>query len=167
MITRRTLTTLGLGALTAGAAAPAWAHRQKLSYTEIEWLEESREIGVTHRLHMHDAVSALVVENLLDTPVLTGLREQAILALYISEQFAIYGADENRIKLTTIGAQIEGSDIFIFQTAALTTPPEGLSIFCEILHEAYASQRNHVTVNLNGEVYTLTFKVKDPVKTVF
>ncbi|WP_017930239.1 DUF6702 family protein [Robiginitomaculum antarcticum] len=167
MITRRTLTSLGLGTLAAGAASPAWAHRQKLTYTEIEWLAEAKEIGVTHRLHMHDAARALVAENLLDAPVLTDLRAQAILALYISEQFAIYGADGTRIALTLIGAQIDGSDIFVFQTAALNAPPRGLSIFCEILHGAYASQKNHVTVNLPGEIHTLTFKVKDPVKTVF
>ena len=150
-----------------GAASPAYAHRQKLSYTDIEWLEESGEIGVTHRIHMHDAVKALVAKGKLDRPTLTDLRSQAILAIYLQEQFAIYGQDEARIALDVLGAEIQGSDVFIYMTGKMDGPPKGLSIFCEILHAAYATQRNHVTVNLPGEVHTVTFKAKDPVKTVF
>jgi len=167
MISRRIFTGSALAALTLGAAAPAYAHRQKISYTDIEWLADSNEIGVTHRIHMHDAVKALVAQGKLDSPTLTDLRSQAILALYLQEQFALYGKDETRIELSVLGAEIQGSDIFVFLTGKSDGPPKGLSIFCEMLHAAYATQRNHVTVNLPGEVHTVTFKVKDPVKTVF
>lgn len=167
MISRRIFTGSALAALTLAAAAPAYAHRQKISYVDIEWLKDSGEIGVTHRIHMHDAVKALVAKGKLDTPALTDIRSQAILALYLKEQFAIYGKDEARIKLDVLGAEIQGSDIFVFMTGKMDGPPKGLSIFCEILHAAYPSQRNHVTVNLPGEIHTVTFKAKDPVKTVF
>ncbi len=167
MISRRIFTGSALAALTLSAAAPAYAHRQKLSYVDIEWLKASSEIGVTHRIHMHDAVKALVAKGKLDSPALTDMRSQAILALYIQEQFAIYDKNERRIQLSVLGAEIQGSDIFIFMTGKLDSPPKGLSIFCEILHAAYPSQRNHVTVTLPGEVHTVTFKAKDPVKTVF
>ncbi len=167
MISRRLFTRFALAAAALSTAVPAYAHRQKISYTDIEWLADSSEIGVTHRIHMHDAVKALVKQGKLDSPTLTDLRSQAILALHLKTQFALYGQDEKRIGLDVLGAEIQGSDIFIFMTGKVDGTPKGLSIFCEILHATYASQRNHVTVNLQGEIHTVTFQAKDPVKTVF
>ena len=134
----------------------AYADRERLSFSEVSYNQGSELLEVTHRLHLHDAQQALTGEGLLSTPDLTPLRARAALALYVANQFKI-NRGETLLLLETLGAQIEGNYIYIYQQAAMKTEPQQLTIHCEILQSIFSDQANHVNVKLKQSLTTLTF----------
>ena len=164
VMTRRA--TLGRAAALCAATSlslPAYAHRQRLSVSEVEWNPTTKVLGVTHRFHLHDAEKALAAEGLISKPDLHNLRSQAKLALYVESQFGLKSGD-NDIELSVLGAQVEGNNIYIFQEAILEQRPEALTVRCEILRSVFPDQRNHVNLRLYTPVKTLTFSGRERIK---
>lgn len=146
--------------LAAGGAlipAPAFAHRQKISITTIEWLAEASELGVTHAIHLHDGIRALAMKDLIESPDLEDAKAKAHLALLISKQFKLHDQDGRHIHLEVLGAETEGSMIYIYQTAKMDAAPEQLRVHNTILQDVFEGQRGHVDIDLPSLKATLQF----------
>ena len=146
-------------------AAPAFADRQRLSVSTVEWDAPARTLGITHRIHVHDAEQALLREGLLEGPDLYRLENRARFALYVSRQFRLAGAEAD-IALESLGAEIEGNYIWVYQQAELTKAPDKLYVDCKILRDVFSDQSNHVNVIVSDDVQTLTFTKGDGIKSV-
>jgi hypothetical protein len=153
-----------MGAATLGAGLlplPAFAHRQKLTFTEISYNDSAHLLEVSHRIHLDDAEDAMAITGITDAPDLTSLRARALFALYVEAQFSIKITDAS-IALELLGAQIEGHYIYVYQQAEMLTAPAGpLLIKCEILRALFSDQSNHVNIALGDSVKTLTFSRND------
>lgn len=143
--------------------APAHAHREKLTLSEVVWNAEAQVIEVSHRVHIDDAQRAMVMAGVLREPNLRRLADQAKFALYVTENFALAGPDAD-INLETLGAEIEGSYIWVYQQAGLKALPGKIYVDCQILRTVFADQSNHVNVRTSEQVQTLTFAPGDGIK---
>lgn len=144
-------------------ASPAAAHRDKLTVSTVEWNEAEQALEVSHRVHIDDAQRAMVKSGLLQEPDLHALSDQAKFALFLSEQFAVAGSKSD-IPLETLGAEIDGPYIWVYQQATGQARPEKLYIDCQILRAVFPDQSNHVNVRTTKQVQTLTFAPGDGIK---
>lgn len=103
-----------LGLLLTGSAV---AHRGHGVWTELVWASDRFEI--THHLHLQDAQSVLVqVDPGSD---LGSPRSFAQLAFYVEQRFAVHTKGEV-VTLETIGAEIEGDFLYVYQEWQTTEP---------------------------------------------
>ena len=162
MISRRYFLRL-TGVSVALAAAPALAHRQPVTVTTIEPLANGR-LGITHRLHAHDAVRILALDPTISQPELVGLKARAKVALYVSKRFLIT-TDPARpepvlVKADIIGAEIEGDYLFIYQEVDQPADGESWHVESSILAEIDTGWLNHVNFEIDDAVTSLTFSGK-------
>lgn len=154
MLSRRLFNSfLSAGGL-AGAiclSPAAFAHREAASSTEILWADDSQSLNITHVMHTHDAQRALFHMGRLDKPDLSPLKAQAILALYISETFAI-SADDVPLSLNIIGAEIIGRNVFVYQDVSLVARPKTLIIDPYMFQTAVIDFLNHIDVHTDDGV---------------
>ena len=160
-LTRRTaLASAGALAL---LPANAWAHREKMTVTEVLWTDtpEFRGFGVTHRFHRHDAEVALSKAGLLDTPEIDSLESRAHMAIHVEETFSLNGRT-----LEMIGAEADGNRLWVYQELPLDALPERLDVTARMLRGLYADQINAVDVKVGGQVKSLRFAGDDGAKGV-
>jgi len=103
-----------LGLLIAGSAG---AHRGHGVWIELVWASDRFEI--THHLHLQDAQS--VLERVDPGSDLGSPRSLAQLALYVEQHFAVH-TDGGVILLETLGAEIEGDFLYVYQEWQTTEP---------------------------------------------
>lgn len=162
-ITKRGLRAAALLCGLAIATTAAHGDRERLSFSTVEWSAPAQSLDVTHRIHLHDAQQALVRAGLLTEPDLVPLINRARLALYVGQQFRIAG-EKSDIDLDTLGAEIEGNYVYIYQQAEMDAAPDALYVQCNILRTVFSDQSNHVNVKLSETVQTLTFAPGDGIK---
>lgn len=144
----------------------AFAHRQKQAQSTIKWNNGSKILEVSHRMHMHDAETALAVLGKLDRPDLTSLKARALLALYVEENFGVKNLNGSNLDLTILGAETEGSHVYVYQEVKLDAKPDGLLIWNRIMHDVYPDQINHVNVALSATIQSAVFAFGDKAKKV-
>lgn len=89
----------------------ALAHRGSAVWTDIVW--QDKHFQITHRLHAADALlasRAMGGRGELDT-----LEELARVTLYVETHFLLSGTTVNQGVLTTLGAELEGDFVFVYQ----------------------------------------------------
>lgn len=156
----------------------AAAHRQHISWTGIEWNEETRNLEVVHRIHVHDAQLLLARQS--NKPVdLTRLQDRALLAIYVEDHFDLLISDNTEstttstkasttISTTTstkllklLGAELEDSYILVFQELKLDKPPTSMTLHAALLMDLFPDQINMINIKVNEPVTTLKFKLDD------
>lgn len=142
------------------------AHREAASHTFIKWNGTTKFLDVTHRFHMHDAAQALVNAGKLRKPDLTTLRARARLALYTEDNFTVQNQRGTPLTFDLLGADFEGSSIYVYQQIKLTAPPQGLQITCLLFHGLIENQVNDVDVDFDGIIKSARFKMGDPFKII-
>lgn len=150
-----------LTALALAAAPGATAHRAKAALTSVVWNERTGLLEITHRLHVHDAREALARVTDLEQPDLGSLEARARLALYVEKHFGLAEPGGDALALELVGAELDGDHVFVFQEAALESPPGALEVRCDFLQEVFPSQLNTVNVEIGGPVRTLVFSKGD------
>lgn len=156
----RSLIIASLLALLFGAG-PSFAHRVPEGLTTIARNANTGAIEIVHRLHTHDAERAL--SELLQKPQLTldTLEARAQLALYVESRFQIIDhANGEPVKLTLVGAELDGEYVLIFQESA-TPLPNSLSLRHDALRDVIPNQVNTVNISLDSQLRTLVFAEKD------
>ena len=153
--------TLGLFALPL--AAPALAHREKRTHTDVVWT--GTHLDITHNIHRHDFESALSVAGMLDRPEIEGLRARAQAALHVEETFRL-GETRGDLALQTLGAEAEGNRLYIYQQAELAAIPERLEVEAWMLRSLWRDQVNAVDVRVGDRVKSLRFAGDDGAKVV-
>ncbi len=148
-------------AMLLAAAPQALAHRAKAALATVAWNERTSSLEVTHRLHAHDAREALARVTDLPRPDLDTVEARARLGLYVEERFTLAHPGGEALPLELVGAALEGDYVFVFQEAALESPPDALEVRCEVLQDVFPDQVNTVNVELGGPVRTLVFAAGD------
>lgn len=118
-----------LGLLAAfSLVTSATAHRQPEVFTEVLYLEQDGEwvSQVTHRLHAEDALRALrTIQGATDD--LGTEANLARLALYVASRFEVKGEP-----LETIGAEIDGNYVYVFQEGPRRIEVKNASILANV-----------------------------------
>lgn len=134
-------------------AVAASAHRQHFAFTEVALNERGDLLEVTHRFHEHDVAEWLRQQNNVQVD-LTELRWQAAFAVHVEEEFRISGS-----RLTTLGAELDGRWLFVFQEHDVNASPDSLfqtlTFSGEILMNMLADQIHRIDVRL-GEIVGAT-----------
>ena len=152
----------------------AAAHRQHISWTAVEWNQETQNLEVVHRIHEHDAQLLLARQS--NTPVdLTRLQDRALLAIYVEDHFNLLISDNttstttSTTTLTTssskvlklLGADLEDSYILVFQELKLDQPPTSMTLHASLLMDLFPDQINMINIKVNEPVTTLKFQLND------
>jgi len=159
MITRRLFTS----AVTIGATAwafPASAHREKLTTTQMMWKKSSQSIEITHFFHIHHAETALAKIGAIPSANLLDLKNQAHLALYVEDNFSLFDRSNEKLSISTIGADSDGSSVFVYQEASLSDPDD-LQVACSFLRPAIPGQINQINLDINGKVLSVRLSGRD------
>lgn len=148
--------------LLAGAP-PAVAHRLPVALTTIEVLDDGR-LGITHRLHAHDAISVLSGNPDLVQPEIGSVRSQAKIAVYARNHFLLglskSGKDPVAIETEIVGAELQGDYLYVYQETRLPRPLRDLYIRSDLLREIGGDWLSHVNLETNGKIRTVTFSGK-------
>lgn len=140
----------------------AAAHRQHISWTGVEWNQETRNLEVVHRIHEHDAQLLLAWQ--LDKPVdLTRLQDRALFAIYVEDHFKLLITDNDELAgaLKLLGAELEDSYILVFQELRLDKPPTSMTLHACLLMDLFPDQINMINIKVNEPVKTLKFQLDD------
>jgi hypothetical protein len=140
----------------------AAAHRQHISWTAVEWNQETRNLEVVHRIHEHDAQLLLARQS--NEPVdLTRLQDRALLAIYVEDHFNLLISDNTTSTkvLKLLGAELEDSYILVFQELKLDKPPTSMTLHASLLMDLFPDQINMVNIKVNEPVTTLKFQLDD------
>jgi len=151
--------------LASAWARPAFAHRPQSVLTTLEWNARTRMLEAIHRIHGHDAEVALGLiassasERDLSTP-----RGQARLALYVEQRFAVRAAGSG-LSVSTVGAELSGEEVLLYQEAPLPEPYDQIDVDNRILRDVFDGQTNLVNVRMERRTRTLVFSGRDGPKT--
>ncbi len=145
----------------------ALAHRVPESLTTIRENTTTGNVEIVHRLHAHDAEIALS-EALQQPRISLGeLEAQAKLALYVEQHFQLADATTHApIRLTLLGAALEGDYVLVFQETAIEALPSMLAVRNDVLRDAFTDQINRVNLFLGTRLRTLIFQGEDAWKDV-
>lgn len=151
--------------LWAGVAA---AHRSPGVVSTVFWNAKARMTEIVHRLHVHDALTGIAP--FTDRTVLdaTSLADQARVALYVEERFALEH-DGDPVRLYTLGAELVDDYLLVYQeTARRLDDGAALRVRDDILRDAFPGSVNEVylrgapgertrTLRFRGDDTWLTF----------
>lgn len=140
----------------------ALAHRVPESLTTVRENPTTGNIEIVHRLHAHDAEIALS-KTLRQPRISIGeLEAQAELALYVEQRFQLANASTQApIRLTLLGASLEGDYVLVFQETAIRSMPPTLAVRNDVLRDAFPDQVNQVNLFLGGRLQSLIFQGED------
>ncbi len=160
-------------ALALCAATPLAAHRLRMAMTTIVWRADRGLLEITHRLHTGDAELALAGStadgqhddddhgaNREGYAALSpeNARQRARIALYVGKRFGLVDPDKGAIDLTTLGAEVDGDNVLVYQEVKLPALPPVLRVRNEILTDVFRDQTNHVNFHVGEQVFSLEFR---------
>jgi len=138
-----------------GAATPVAAHNAPRVETVVK-LSASGELDVTHTLQLSAAQRLLFKAGVIDKNDMTGLRALGQAAIYASERFEL-NANGEPLELTTLGADIGGGHLYVYQTGTLESVPENWSARNWILRDLSPRFDNVVNVPTANGIRTIVF----------
>lgn len=165
-VSRRYFTAGSFALLSAAIASPAYAHKERLTRTEIDWEDNPGFLYITHQFSTHEAEETLFKAGVLSKPDLYSLKSRAELALYAADNFSMTLPDGDPIALEILGAEIVGRECFVYQQADLGFLPEGFDIDCRFMRELDPRQINNVDIKVTETVQSLAFRGDDSLKSV-
>lgn len=147
----------GLLALLVALAGPVQAHQIKAAITTVLFNPRTENIEVMHRFNLHDAEHA--VKRLFDkeADILDDRATQQRFASYATDRFALLDANGDSLALNTVGFEVDGKFLWVYQETAQPPALAGLKIRHNALRDLWPDQINTLNVERQGEVQTLTF----------
>lgn len=144
-------------------AAPLAAHQQKLAISILSHNERTGMIEVVHQVPLHDAEHALRAIGNKQADVISDIESRRAFARYVADRFEL-SLEGKPIELVTLGSEIEGGGLFIYQEG--TSPGQGatLEVRSQILTDIWARQENRVNLGNGTNVETLIFRAGDAPK---
>ncbi len=128
------------------AAGPVLGmHRQHHATTQVAWSPSNERLEVVHQVFAHDLEAVLIKLGAPGNITLEDVETRARAALYVAERFTLTGGESTDIALETLGAEVEGETLFVYQEAAIGGPPRELCANNTILFDLWSDQEN-VTV---------------------
>ncbi len=141
------------------------AHQKKEAVTRIIFNHRTQSIEVIHRFLLHDAEHAAKILFGKSTDIIDNKSSQQQFSNYVVEQFNIAGTSGEKLPLATVGFEVEGKYIWIYQETDFpyTKPlsklvvPSSLSITNTALTEIWDQQVNLINVEYDKKVRSLVF----------
>jgi hypothetical protein len=142
------------------------AHQQKAAITTLLFNDRTGNIEVMHRFVLHDAEHAVKVLFTKDADIYKSEKTQQAFAEYVLEHFSLYNLQDQPIRLETIGFELVGRHMWVYQETPQPQNLDGLMVTYNALQEVWSSQTNTVNIEGKGPIKTLTFTANDSVKGV-
>ena len=142
------------------------AHQQKAAISTILVNERTGNIELMHRFILHDAEHA--AKRLLPGAgdIHTDVDTQQAFVAYVLSRFAIGDLDKQALPLTTVGFEIDGRHLWVYQETPISGSLSGLTLSHAAMHEIWPKQTNTVNIEGRGPLQTLTFNAGDSAKSV-
>ena len=136
MLIRYCLSTLLLMLITCSSS---FAHQQKEAYISLLFNQRSGNLEVSHRFLLHDAEHGLahIVNGAGDLS--TDEETQQRFFNYVQGHFQVRSNNEQLIKLTPLGFEIEGKYFWVYQEAPIPKT-DSLQLKHSALHELWPAQ---------------------------
>ncbi len=133
----------------------AWAHRELITTTEMDWNIYTQAIEITHIFHIHHTERALRDIGVVPTDNLQDQANQARLVVYVEDNFSLEIPDSETLDINTIGAESDGSNVYVYQECKMSAPPKSLLVACTFLRPDVKSQINEVHLNIHNQISSI------------
>ena len=140
-------------AVLVSMAASIGAHRQHISWTQIEYNAEAGVVEISHRLHEHD-LHGLLKQLTGREGELARMEDRAKIATYVAERFFIQ-VDLLVQSPALLGAELSGPYLFVYQEVKVTTAPSIITLSSSMLMDVFDDQVNMINVVTSSGVETL------------
>lgn len=134
------------------AASGANAHRANYVLTELTWRVDQHNLEVVHSVHLDDA--AVLLAALGDVNALLDEHSESALLEYLQSTFVLSLADQ-AIELESLGAQIIGDTLWLYQEVQLTDYPQHLQVQSSFMFDLSEAQTHQVNLIVGSRVGTL------------
>ena len=133
------------------------AHQQKMANTTVYFNARTNNIEVMHRFNLHDAEHA--VKEIFDgnADIMQSEQTQSDFATYVTERFAIFGANKKELTLSLVGTELEGKHFWVYQETPAPESLSGMYIQHNALRDIWHTQTNTINIEGMGDIQTLTF----------
>ncbi|TGE84790.1 hypothetical protein C7Y70_04390 [Pseudoalteromonas sp. KS88] len=142
-------------------AAPAMAHQLKASVTTVLFNKRTSNIELMHRFYLHDTEHA--VEHLFPggADIISNKADQQRFVNYVESHVALQTLNGEPLKLSEVGAQVDGKFFWVYQEAPIPKGIKGIRMSHGALRDLWPAQVNMVNVEGRGKVKTLHFTQSD------
>jgi len=145
-------------------AWPAASHRLHFAWTSVTFDARDSMLRLEHRFHEHDAAEWLRMQTARRVDI-TALESQARFALHVSDAFNVH-LEGRPLALETIGAELEGPWLFVYQQAPTDADPmtlrNGLAFSSRVLMALHPDQRHHVDARLGNHHASAVLTLEEP-----
>ncbi|MBB6522679.1 DUF6702 family protein [Pseudoteredinibacter isoporae] len=152
------------------------AHQQKAGITNILINERSGKLEVAHRFYLHDAEHAIKHLFGKSADIYRDEKTQQRFADYLSSEFAIRTDDGRSVELDTLGYELDGKFIWVYQEIDIPKPLPGVLWFKQgALRALWSKQINTVNIEARnakgarlgeGKALSLSFSAGDDWKSI-
>ncbi len=151
------------------AAAPALAHDQHHTLTEVAVNERTGEMEITHRVFAHDLMQALGEDSLDEASFYADPEHIAEIGLYAASAFRLGDASGLLYEPVYVGAERDGEFAWIYFAAPAPEDMSGFLVDNDLLADAFDDQTNMTNLRFNSHVRTAMQGPgrRDPVRVVF
>ncbi|MDM7862002.1 hypothetical protein QTP81_15470 [Alteromonas sp. ASW11-36] len=142
------------------------AHQQKAAISTVLFNERTGNIELMHRFILHDAEHA--AKRLLPEAgdIHTDADTQQAFVTYVLSRFAIGDLEQRQLQLTTVGFEIDGKHLWVYQETPIPESLTGLTLIHAAMQEIWPKQTNTVNIEGRGPLRTLTFNAGDGAKSI-
>lgn len=162
---RRLLRAAAAGLAVVAAACcstAALAHRSHVTLTRLTPNERSGQWEVVHAIHYHDALRLLAVRGVRDDVQPASIEGRARLALEVERGFRWRAPDGSLLRPVTVGAELEGDNVLIYQELAAPTAPGRYTIESSFMHDVFDDQQNNISIEFTLPHGTLRLSRREP-----
>ncbi len=124
-------------------ATTVWGHQQKEAYTAIKPNPNSGMTEIIHRFYLHDAEHGF--SSILDKSIVLSESQsmQRKFAEYVIESFQLSIDDNETITLDTVGFEVEGRYIWVYQETGQKLPCQ-VNVTMTAFHDVWEKHINQV-----------------------
>ena len=133
----------------------AQAHRQPITWTDIELNADRQAAAITHRLHHHDAIAWLRHSG-EQQPDLGKLKHRAKIALHAAQHTKFWREKAAPMTPEIIGAEVADNHLFIYLEIAPAKQPL-THVHMTLLMSLNKAQKNRVNILRDGDQHSLVF----------
>ena len=136
---------------------PALAHQKKEAITRVIFNERTGSIEVIHRFLLHDAEHAVKQIFGGKADIIGSRQTQKDFSEYIMDRFKMADAAGKELTLQTVGYEVEGKHIWVYQETPIRKDLEGLQIIHDALRDIWPKQVNLVNIERKKKIQSLLF----------
>lgn len=136
---------------------PGLAHQKKEAITRVIFNERNHSIEVIHRFLLHDAEHAVKQIFGGKADIIGNEQTQKNFSKYIMDRFKMADNAGNEFPLETVGYEVEGKHIWIYQETPMRKEIKGLQIIHNALRDIWPKQVNLVNIERKKKIQSLLF----------